>query len=204
MFTNPPGKIASLQSVGTAVTKRAAELISGKAKFLKAVGEDVLPPGSVAPAAILVDPTARAERTEMVLVEDSDADADLIMRALRKENLANPLRQFADALSAWNYLSVVFGQSDEERFPAVLMIDLKLPGISGLELLKGLLATHRQQLGGTLKIVISGSEDLEAMREAYATGAQTFLGKPVDRHEIRELIANYPEYWIIDPRLAST
>jgi two-component system response regulator len=131
---------------------------------------------------------------EVLLVEDSDADADLLERALRAVEVANPIRRFSDGAQALAYFKAhENSHTSESELPFILFLDLKLPRASGFEILGYLqMSWAFRQL---LKIVVSELDNLESIRTAYSLGAGSFLCKPIHRQDLRDLIKAYPQQW---------
>ncbi len=140
---------------------------------------------------------------EILLVEDLDSDAELIQTALKVAGAANPVRRLHNGEQAIAYLSQV-----EETaaigppVPSILFLDLKLPGISGFEILERL--RDRQALARMLRIVFSQFGDSNSIRRAYSLGAHSFLSKPVRAADLRGLIEMFPVYWMFDVSLKKT
>jgi CheY-like chemotaxis protein len=132
---------------------------------------------------------------EILVVEDSDTDAELLERTLRAAEVMNPVRRFADGQQALDYFK---GQdnnslSGETEKPSILFLDLKLPGASGFEILAYLQMSW--SFRKMLKIVVSELDNMENIRRAYSLGAVSFLSKPVHQQDLRDLIKVYPEDW---------
>lgn len=137
-------------------------------------------------------------KKEIVLIEDSDADAHLAERALRAAGIVNPILRFSTGAAALEYLVRAHEQAPTlSAIPSVLIVDLNLPDIHGLDILKYV----RQQplFGKTLRVVLSQLEDLVSIRSAYALGANTFLVKPLSHAELMGLVQGYPGHWIFAP-----
>jgi len=135
-------------------------------------------------------------KKEIVLIEDSDSDAHLAERALRGLGIANPIRRLSTGAAALKYLARAHEEAAVlSSIPSVLMIDLNLPDIHGLDILKYV----RQQpaFKNTLRVVLTQLEDLVSIRSAYALGANTFLVKPLSHPELMGLIQGYPGHWIL-------
>jgi CheY-like chemotaxis protein len=133
---------------------------------------------------------------EILLIEDSDSDAQLAERALRTFGITNPIRRFSTGRAALEYLARVH-QKPPASIPSVLLLDLNLPDVHGLDILEYI----RQQaiFQKTLRIVLSQIEDLASIKGAYARGANTFLAKPLTHAELVELIRSYPKHWSFSP-----
>jgi CheY-like chemotaxis protein len=136
------------------------------------------------------------ERKSILLVEDNDQDLMLIMRSLRKVNLANGVDVVRDGQQALDYL---FAQGEfAERLglelPTVVLLDIGLPRVSGLEVLEALRADERTRV---LPVVILTSSDEERDRlRGYQGGANSFVRKPLDFNEFAETVARLGIYWL--------
>ncbi|MGE5470831.1 MAG: response regulator [Bacteroidota bacterium] len=131
----------------------------------------------------------------ILLVEDNPQDEMLILRALRKINLANAVDVARDGQQAVDYL---FGEGEyADRgadLPAVVLLDIGLPRLSGLEVLARLRADERT---GLLPVVILTSSDEEQDRlGSYQRGANSFVRKPLDFTEFAETVARLGVYWL--------
>ena len=137
---------------------------------------------------------------EILLVEDLDSDAELIQTALKVAGAANPVRRLINGEQAMAYLI----QAEEAAaigppVPSILLLDLKLPGISGFEILERL--RDRQAFAKMLRIVFSQFGDSNSIRRAYSLGAHSFLSKPVQSADLRGLFEMFPGYWTFDVSL---
>jgi CheY-like chemotaxis protein len=128
-------------------------------------------------------------------VEDTRQDELLILRALKKVNLANGVDVVRDGQQALDYLfrEGAFAGSGPD-LPAAVLLDVNLPRVSGLEVLKRLRADPRTRL---LPIVILTSSDEERDRlRSYENGANSFVRKPLDFAEFAETVAQLGIYWL--------
>ncbi len=125
----------------------------------------------------------------IMLVEDNADDEELTLRALRKNNIANEVIVARDGLEA---LDRLLGESD---LPEVVLLDLKLPKIDGLGVLRRLRENARTKL---LPVVVlsSSSEDKDRIT-SYDLGANSYVRKPVDFAEFTEAIRQLGLYWLI-------
>jgi len=132
----------------------------------------------------------------ILLVEDNPQDEMLIMRALRKSNLANRVDVVRDGQQALDYLFCQGEWIDRrgDDLPAVVLLDIGLPRLSGLEVLARLRADQRTSL---LPVVILTSSDEEQDRlRSYENRANSFVRKPLDFAEFAETVARLGIYWL--------
>lgn len=125
----------------------------------------------------------------ILLVEDNPDDEQLTLRALRRGNLANAIRVARNGEEA---LAMVF---NTEPLPCVVLLDLKLPKIDGLEVLRRIRADERTRL---LPVVIltSSSEDRDII-ESYNLGANSYVRKPVEFDQFTEAVRQLGLYWAL-------
>ncbi len=132
----------------------------------------------------------------ILLVEDNPQDEMLILRALRRANLTNPVDVARDGQQALDYL---FRQGDYASregpdLPVVVLLDIGLPRLSGLEVLERLREDKRTVL---LPVVILTSSDEEQDRlKSYQSGANSFVRKPMDFAQFAETVARLGVYWL--------
>ena len=132
----------------------------------------------------------------ILLVEDNPQDELLILRALKKVSLANEVEVVRDGQQALDHLfgGGEFAARAAAELPAVVLLDIGLPRISGLEVLARLRADERTRL---LPVVILTSSDEERDRlKSYETGANSFVRKPLDFAEFAETVARLGIYWL--------
>jgi CheY-like chemotaxis protein len=136
-----------------------------------------------------------AERC-ILLVEDSPMDEELTLRALKRSNIVNPVVVAHDGEEA---LDILFARGAwAERRPAlpqVVLLDLKLPKVTGLEVLRALRADERTR---TLPVVVltSSTEEQDLLR-SYDLGANSYVRKPVDFTDFAEAVRQLGLYWLI-------
>jgi two-component system, response regulator len=133
----------------------------------------------------------------ILLVEDSSTDEELTLRALRKSNIANPVVVARDGAAALDYLFLQgeHKNRDPDGLPQVVLLDLNLPKIDGLEVLRRIRADDRTKL---LPVVIltSSGEDKDLLR-GYASGANSYVVKPVDFTQFADAVRQLGMYWLI-------
>ncbi len=126
----------------------------------------------------------------IVLVEDNPDDVLLMQRAFRKLNLLNPLRILSDGQDAIEHLA----QADGET-PALILLDLKLPRRSGLEVLAWLRAQAR--LRHCPVVVLTSSKEAPDVQAAYDLGANSYLVKPVELQAFMDMVGTLNLYWLV-------
>jgi CheY-like chemotaxis protein len=133
----------------------------------------------------------------ILLVEDNLDDQLLIRRAFAKSNLANPLQVVGDGDAAIAYLSGAGVYSDRAGYPlpAIIILDIKLPRRSGLEVL----AWVRDQpaLQRTPVVMLTSSRESEDVNRAYSLGANSYLVKPVAFNGLMEMVKHLGIYWTV-------
>jgi CheY-like chemotaxis protein len=132
----------------------------------------------------------------LLIVEDRPADVLLIRRAFMKAQIANPLQVVGDGVDAVAYLSGsgAFGDRQKHPLPALLLLDLKLPRTSGLEVLSWLRA--QPDLRRLPVVVLTSSKETSDVNRAYELGANSYLLKPVTFESLLEMIKTLRLYWI--------
>jgi two-component system, response regulator len=133
----------------------------------------------------------------ILLVEDNPDDEALTMRALRRHNIANPVVVAHDGVEALDYLfgTGAFAGRDTSQLPQVMLLDLKLPRLDGLEVLRRVRADDRTR---RLPVVIltSSREESDLVR-GYDLGANSYVRKPVDFTEFLDSVRQLGLYWLI-------
>jgi CheY-like chemotaxis protein len=132
----------------------------------------------------------------ILLVEDNPQDEMLTLRALRRANLINRVDVARDGQQALDYMfrEGEFANRDGPDLPAVVLLDIGLPRLSGLEVLERLRADERTQL---IPVVILTSSDDERDRlKSYENGCNSFVRKPVEFSEFAETVVRLGIYWL--------
>lgn len=134
---------------------------------------------------------------EILLVEDNKDDVELTLHALRKENLANHIHVARDGEEALEFLFCSGPHTDRsfEHPPRLILLDLKLPKVDGLEVLKRLKADARTR---TIPVVIlTSSREERDLVQSYGLGANSYIQKPVDFEQFRETVKRAGFYWLL-------
>jgi CheY-like chemotaxis protein len=136
------------------------------------------------------------ETTDVLLVEDNPNDALLAIRSLKENKLANEIVHLKDGQEAIDYLLQQGSYTGKKVFlPKVILLDLKLPKVNGLEVLKALRAHPETKL---VPIVILTSSQVESdLIESYKLGANSYIVKPVDFENFSKSIREVGLYWLI-------
>lgn len=133
----------------------------------------------------------------ILLVEDNADDEDLTLRALHKSNIMNRVVVARDGVEALDYLFVrgTHATRDPSEQPQVILLDLKLPKLDGLEVLRSLRADPRTKL---LPVVIltSSAEEQDILR-GYNLGANSYIRKPVDFTQFVDAVRQLGLYWLV-------
>ena len=134
---------------------------------------------------------------EILLVEDNDNDIILTKRALTKANIKNELVIARDGVEAIDYLYSTFQKNsgDERLCPTLILLDLKLPKIDGLEVLKRIRNEKRTYICPVV-ILTSSKEDIDLTR-CYELGANSYIRKPVDYLQFVDAIRQMGLYWLV-------
>jgi CheY-like chemotaxis protein len=136
-------------------------------------------------------------RQPVVVVEDDGNDVVLLERAFRKSNLLNPLVFLPDGEVARDYLAGHGEYADREAhpMPVLMLLDLKLPRLSGLELLEWM--RERPALRTLPVVILTSSREGRDLERAYALGANSYLVKPVAFEALLELVRAIGLYWVV-------
>jgi two-component system, response regulator len=137
------------------------------------------------------------EHAPILLVEDNSDDEELTLRALQKNHIRNEVVVARDGVEALDYL---FGNGthrgrDVTRMPQVVLLDLKLPKIDGLEVLRQLRSDPRTRLLPV--VILTSSNEQRDKIAAYGSGANSYIRKPVDFAQFIEAVRQLGLYWLI-------
>ncbi len=134
---------------------------------------------------------------DILLVEDNPQDAELIIRAFKKRNLANSLFVAEDGAEALDYIFCrgKYAKDEAVHHPKLVLLDLKLPKLNGLEVLRAIKKDERTRSIPVL-VVTSSKEDSD-IKAAYQLGANSYVVKPVDFDAFMEAISSLGLYWLL-------
>jgi two-component system, response regulator len=133
----------------------------------------------------------------ILLVEDNDDDVALTKRAFKKNNILNQLIVARDGVEALDYLfaSGPYVGRDVSDIPAVILLDLKLPKVDGLEVLRQLREDHRTRLARV--VVLTSSKEEQDVLQSYHLGANSYIRKPVDFDAFVQAVGQLGMYWLL-------
>jgi len=132
---------------------------------------------------------------EILLIEDNPNDAEIAIRALKKNNLANRLVLIKDGEEAINFIFARDKYKGMKNRPKIILLDLKLPKISGLDVLKRI---KENSLTKIIPVVmLTSSKEEKDMIESYQLGANSYLVKPVNFEKFTESIKEIGLYWLL-------
>ena len=138
-----------------------------------------------------------SHEVEILLVEDNAEDAELMVRALRKSGLSNRLVAVEDGVEALDFLFSrgEFAGRNGSRGPRVVFLDLKLPKLNGLEVLREI--KNSEQTRNIPVVVVTSSREDPDIKAAYALGANSYVVKPVEFEAFSEAVTKLGLYWML-------
>lgn len=137
------------------------------------------------------------EKRTILLVEDNPDDVELTLRALKQYNVKNQIAVVRDGAEALDYLFATGAYSDRDTtaMPAVVILDLKLPKVDGLEVLQRMRADDRTKLVPV--VILTSSKEEQDMINGYKLGANSYVRKPVDFTQFIEAVRQLGLYWLV-------
>jgi len=131
----------------------------------------------------------------ILLVEDNPDDVQLTKRALQKNNISNQLEVVHDGVEAMNHLLNAASGDNSSPLPTVILLDLKLPKMDGLEVLKRIRADER--LKRLPVVILTSSKEEQDILKSYDLGANSYIRKPVDFEQFNEAVRQLGLYWLL-------
>jgi len=133
----------------------------------------------------------------ILLVEDNPDDVSLTLRALKKNNILNEVVVVNDGVQALDYLfgTGAYADSDVNVTPQLILLDLKLPRMEGLEVLRRLRGDERTRLLPV--VVLTSSDEEQDIVGSYALGANSYIRKPVDFAQFTKAVQQLGLYWLV-------
>jgi two-component system response regulator len=133
----------------------------------------------------------------ILLVEDNPDDEALTLRALRKNNIMNEVVVARDGAEALDYLFAMnkYAGRDIAEWPSVVLLDLKLPKVSGLEVLRKIRSDERMR--SMAVVILTSSKEEQDVAESYNLGVNSYVRKPVDFAKFVEAVKQIGLYWLL-------
>lgn len=134
---------------------------------------------------------------EILLVEDNMNDAEMTIRSLHKKNIAISILHLKDGASALHYLFATdeFSGINIHQKPKVILLDLKMPKVDGLEVLEKI---KKNEITKTIPVVVlSSSKESPDIQKAYSLGANSYIVKPVDFESFVKAVTELGLYWLV-------
>ena len=134
---------------------------------------------------------------EILLVEDNKDDVELTLHALHKENLANHIHVARDGEEALEFLFCNGAHADRsfDHPPKLILLDLKLPKVDGMEVLRRLKADERTK--SIPVVILTSSKEERDLVKGYGLGANSYIQKPVDFDQFRNTVKSVGLYWLL-------
>jgi CheY-like chemotaxis protein len=131
----------------------------------------------------------------VLIAEDSEADIFFLLRAFAVSKVKNPVHVIRTGTEAIQYLAGEGKYAARDKYPApsIVLLDLKMPSVDGLEVLRW--KQTRPELQKILWVALSNFDGIRTINQAYAAGASTFLAKPLDGKDVQHLIEGFNDYW---------
>jgi CheY-like chemotaxis protein len=137
------------------------------------------------------------KQIEILLVEDSEDDLDMTLRALRKANLANHIEVARDGAEALDFIFCEGAHAARKfgNLPRLILLDLKLPKIDGMEVLKRVKGDPRTKMIPV--VMLTSSKEQKDVIESYGLGTNSFIVKPVDFESFAAAVKSLGMYWLL-------
>jgi len=135
------------------------------------------------------------EKVEIVFIEDNPADVELTLNALKKSNLANYVKVLTDGEEALDYLFNVCGPPGGVGCPFLILLDLKLPKVSGIEVLEKIRSDERTKMIPV--VVLTSSAEEKDRIESYKLGVNSYIVKPVEFDNFAKVVSEIGFYWVL-------
>jgi CheY-like chemotaxis protein len=138
-----------------------------------------------------------SHEVEILFVEDNPHEAELTIRGLKKHNLANKLKHIDDGAEALDFIFSrgIYSSRENSPHPKLIILDLKLPKVDGLEILRQLKADKRTRIIPV--VVLTSSQEEKDVIESYRLGVNSYIVKPVNFESFGQAVADLGLYWVI-------
>jgi two-component system response regulator len=136
--------------------------------------------------------------TDVLLVEDNSNDAELTIRELKKNNMADNLAHVKDGEEALDFIFAsgkYAGSRDIHYLPKVILLDIQMPKVNGIEVLEKIRADPRTS--AIPVVILTSSNESPDIKKCYSLGANSYIVKPVNFNEFTQVIRNLGLYWLL-------
>jgi len=143
----------------------------------------------------------RFEQVEILLVEDNPSDAEMTLRALRRNHLANNVHWVKDGAEALDFMfcTGAYAARDPAGTPRLVMLDIKMPKVDGIEVLRRLKQDAHTR---TVPVVVmTSSNEEQDVVESYRLGVNSYIVKPVQFDAFHDIVAKIGMYWVLSNRV---
>ncbi len=133
----------------------------------------------------------------ILIVEDNSSDEELTLRALKKSNIGNKVVVVRDGSAALEYLFArgAYAERDTKDLPQVVLLDLNLPKMGGLDVLRAIRADERTKILPV--VILTSSKEDKDLVAGYESGANSYIVKPVDFTQFAEAVRQLGMYWLV-------
>ena len=137
------------------------------------------------------------QEVEILLVEDNMADAELTMRALKKAKIANNILHLKDGAEALDYLfgKDIYAERDLTKLPKVSLLDIKMPKVDGIEVLRQLKANEHTKVIPV--VIMTSSNEEKDIVSSYQLGVNSYVVKPVGFEDFAKAVSELGLYWML-------
>ena len=137
------------------------------------------------------------QEVEILLVEDNMADAELTMRALKKAKIANNMLHLKDGAEALDYLfgKDIYAERDLAKLPKVILLDIKMPKVDGIEVLRQLKANEHTKVIPV--VIMTSSNEEKDIVSSYQLGVNSYVVKPVGFEDFAKAVSELGFYWML-------
>ncbi len=137
------------------------------------------------------------EEVDILLVEDNMSDAELAILSLREVNLGNHLVHLKDGVEALEFLFATgqFAERDLRKIPKVILLDIKMPRVDGIEVLRQVKSNEHTKLIPV--VIMTSSKEEQDIIKSYELGVNSFVVKPVEFYAFAKAVSNLGLYWMI-------
>jgi len=139
----------------------------------------------------------QTKAVEILLIEDNDEDANLAIRSLKKQKIANSIFRVCDGVEALDYIFAKneYKNRNVEDIPKLILLDLKMPKVNGMEVLKEI--RENEVTKHIPVVVMTSSREERDITESYQLGVNSYIVKPVDFTKFAEAIHEIGFYWLV-------